>query len=60
MSAPFSWEEVERGEVGPKSFTLRMMAQRVSEVGDLWAEMLRRKRSLRRPIELLRKLRESA
>lgn len=60
VSAPCSWEEVERGEVGPKSFTLRMMAQRVSEVGDLWAEMLRRKRSLRRPIELLRKLRESA
>ena len=60
VSAPCSWEEVERGEVGPKSFTLRTMAQRVSEVGDLWAEMLRRKRSLRRPIELLRKLRESA
>ena len=60
VSAPCSWEEVERGEVGPKSFTLRMMAERVSEVGDLWAEMLRRKRSLRRPIELLRKLRESA
>jgi bifunctional non-homologous end joining protein LigD len=60
VSAPCSWEEVERGDVGPRSFTLRMMAQRVSEVGDLWAGMLRRKRSLRRPIQLLRKLRESA
>jgi bifunctional non-homologous end joining protein LigD len=60
VSAPCSWEEVERGEAGPKSFTLRSMAQRVSEVGDLWADMLRRKRSLRRPIELLRKLKESA
>lgn len=60
VSAPCSWEELERGEVGPKSFTLRMMAQRVSKVGDLWAGMLRRKRSLRRPIEKLKKLRESA
>ena len=59
VSAPCSWEEVERGEVGPKSFTLRTMPQRVSERGDLWAAMLRRKRSLRQPIEKLRKLQES-
>jgi bifunctional non-homologous end joining protein LigD len=53
VSAPCSWEELERREVGPRSFTLRNMAERVSKVGDLWADMLRRKRSLRRPIERL-------
>ena len=53
VSAPCSWEELERREVGPRSFTLRNMAERVSKVGDLWADMLRRKRSLRRPNERL-------
>jgi bifunctional non-homologous end joining protein LigD len=53
VSAPCTWEEVERGEVHPKSFTLRGMGQRIAEVGDLWAGMLRRKRSLR---QALRKL----
>lgn len=59
VSAPCSWEELESGEVGPRSLTLRSMAQRVSEVGDLWAGMLRRRRSLKRPLELLRKLVQS-
>ncbi|HKR15298.1 MAG TPA: non-homologous end-joining DNA ligase [Pyrinomonadaceae bacterium] len=59
VSAPCSWEELESGAVGPQSLTLRTMAQRVSAVGDLWADMLRRRRSLKRPIELLRKLAQS-
>jgi bifunctional non-homologous end joining protein LigD len=50
VSAPCTWEEVEHGEVHPKSFTLRTMARRVSEAGDLWSELLRRKRSLREPL----------
>ena len=54
VSAPCTWEEVERGEVQPKSFTLRMMAKRVAEVGDLWADMLKKKRSLNRAIEQLK------
>jgi bifunctional non-homologous end joining protein LigD len=53
VSAPCTWEEVERGEIGPKSFTLRKMAQRVANVGDLWADMLKTKRSLRKPMERL-------
>ena len=53
VSAPCTWEEVEHGAVHPKSFTLRMMVQRVAEVGDLWSEMLRKKRSLRQPLERL-------
>src|SRR5688572_4187054 len=59
VSAPCSWEEVERREVGPKSFTLRAMAQRIAATGDLWADMLSRKRSLRQPTERLKKLQAS-
>lgn len=39
VSAPCSWEEVADGRAGPRSFTLRTMAQRVAEVGDLWADL---------------------
>jgi bifunctional non-homologous end joining protein LigD len=56
VSAPCTWEELERGDVGPGTFTLRGMAQRVAEVGDLWSDMLKKKRSLKRPIERLKKL----
>ena len=56
VSAPCTWEELERGEVGPQTFTLRTMAQRIANVGDLWADLLRKKRSLRQPIEPLKKL----
>lgn len=56
VSAPCTWEEVERCEVGPRSFTLRTMAQRIADVGDLWSAMVTSKRSLRRAIERLRQL----
>jgi bifunctional non-homologous end joining protein LigD len=39
VSAPCTWEELERGEVGPQTFTLRTMAARVAGVGDLWSEI---------------------
>ena len=57
VSAPCTWEEVERGEVQPGTFTLKNMPSRVDQVGDLWADMRRRARSLKRPIEKLQKLR---
>ena len=41
VSAPCTWEEIESGAVGPRSFTLRNMADRVSTVGDLWPTMPR-------------------
>ena len=47
VSAPCTWEEVERGDVGPKTFTLRTMAQRIAATGDLWADMLKKKQSLK-------------
>jgi bifunctional non-homologous end joining protein LigD len=42
VSAPCTWEEVERGEVGPRTFTLRTMAARVAAAGDPWSDMRRR------------------
>ena len=56
VSAPCTWDEVERGEVSPGTFTLRNMSERMAKVGDLWADMRRRGRSLKRPIEKLRRL----
>ena len=55
VSAPCTWEEIERGTVGPQTFTLRTMAARLAEVGDLWSDMRKRGRSLKRPIALLRR-----
>ena len=54
VSAPCTWIEIERGEVEPRTFTLRNMADRLADVGDLWADMRRRKRSLTRPAQRLR------
>jgi bifunctional non-homologous end joining protein LigD len=39
VSAPCTWEEIERGLVGPTTFTLRTMGRRIAEVGDLWGGM---------------------
>jgi len=39
VSAPCTWEEVERGAVTPRSFTLRTMAARIAKAGDLWKGM---------------------
>src|SRR5439155_20649719 len=55
VSAPCTWEDIEKGTVGPRTFTLRSMAARVAAVGDLWSDMPRRKRSLKRPVELIRR-----
>ncbi len=58
VSAPCSWDEIERGVVGPQTFTIRTMAARIAEVGELWSDMRRRKRSLRGPMEKVGKLRK--
>jgi bifunctional non-homologous end joining protein LigD len=46
VSAPCTWEELEQRRVGPQSFTLRAMARRIAEVGDLWATIERQRQSL--------------
>jgi len=56
VSAPCTWEEIERGDVGPRTFTLRTMTDRVAKAGDLWAHLHKHRSSLRQPIERLRKL----
>ena len=56
VSAPCTWPEVERGAVGPRTFTLRAMAARVHDVGDLWQGMEKRRRSLRAPLAALERL----
>jgi bifunctional non-homologous end joining protein LigD len=53
VSAPCTWEEVEAGAVGPRTFTLRLMPARLREVGDLWADMPRHARSLKMAIGAL-------
>jgi bifunctional non-homologous end joining protein LigD len=40
VSAPCTWDEVERGLVGPRSFTLRNLSRRFAQVGDLWVDLL--------------------
>ena len=60
VSAPCTWEEIEKGEVGPKSFTLRTMTQRIAVAGDLWTDLLKRKASLKRALNRLGKSVKSA
>lgn len=54
VSAPCTWEELEGGHAAPQAFTLRTMAARIADLGDLWSALPAQ--SLRRPIEQLRKL----
>jgi bifunctional non-homologous end joining protein LigD len=51
ISAPCTWAEIESGDVGPRTFTLKTIADRVERVGDLWADMRKRRYSLRRKIK---------
>jgi len=39
VSAPCTWDEIERGDASPQAFTLRTMAGRVEQVGDVWADL---------------------
>jgi bifunctional non-homologous end joining protein LigD len=53
VSAPCSWEELENGEALPQSFTLRGMAARLAERGDLWAKLYAAGQSLHGPTQRL-------
>ncbi len=46
VSAPCTWEEVESGEAGPRTFTLRTMAERLDARGDLWGNIFQARTSL--------------
>jgi bifunctional non-homologous end joining protein LigD len=56
VSAPCTWEEIESGTVGPRTFTLPTMADRVAKVGDLWLDMRRHGKALRAATEKLRRI----
>jgi bifunctional non-homologous end joining protein LigD len=56
VSAPCTWQEIENSDVGPRTFSLRSMADRVSSVGDLWADVPKRGRSLKRAMATLQNL----
>jgi bifunctional non-homologous end joining protein LigD len=56
VSAPCTWEELESGDVGPRTLDLRNMPKRIDAVGDLWSDVRRRKRSLKGALEKLRRL----
>lgn len=56
VSAPCTWEEVASGEVGPRSFTLRNMGERVENAGDVWSGLLECKQSLTGAVEPLRRM----
>lgn len=57
VSAPCTWEEIGGGEAAPRTFTLRSMSDRIAAVGDLWKDLARHKRSLRRAIAQVRRMR---
>ena len=54
VSAPCTWDEVESGVATPQAFTLRTMAARIAEVGEVWEGMLVEKQSLRRAAEQMK------
>ena len=56
VSAPCTWQELERATVAPQSFALRTMAARIDDVGELWSGMDQRRCSLRAATEKLRGL----
>jgi len=46
VSAPCTWDEVESGEVEPRSLTLRTMAERLDAHGDLWSRLFQARTAL--------------
>jgi bifunctional non-homologous end joining protein LigD len=57
VSAPVTWEEVEKGTVGPRSVSVRTIAARIAEVGNPWAELPARKQSLKPAARKLARMR---
>ena len=56
VSAACTWDEIERGEVFPRTFALRTMADRVARVGDPWSDLSQRPCALRPALERLQDL----
>jgi bifunctional non-homologous end joining protein LigD len=56
VSAPCTWDEVISGDVGPGTLTLGNLPARVDKLGDLWADMRRKRRSLTAALAKLKSL----
>ena len=56
VSAPCTWDEIESGSAHPQSFTLRNLPERLATKGDVWADLHKRGRSLRRPMAKLQQI----
>lgn len=56
VSAPCTWEEIERGIAAPTTFTLKSIPRRVTDVGDPWSGLHRKGASLEHATERLRQL----
>jgi bifunctional non-homologous end joining protein LigD len=59
VSAPCTWTEIERGDVGPKTFRVRTMGERIASVGDVWADLIATRQSLGPAIDRVRALPEA-
>ena len=46
VSAPCMWEEIESGDVGPRTFTLRNLPARLDANGDLWGDIFQHRHAL--------------
>lgn len=56
VSAPCTWKEIDKGTVNPNTFTIRNLPARIKKIGDLWADLAATKRSLKRPMEKVKKM----
>jgi bifunctional non-homologous end joining protein LigD len=56
VSAPCTWQEIERAAVGPRTFTLRAMPDRIRDAGDPWNGIDGQRCSLRDPLAALERL----
>ena len=56
VSAPCTWQEIESAAVGPQTFSLATMSERLAEHGDLWQPMSHQRASLRAALPALEKM----
>jgi bifunctional non-homologous end joining protein LigD len=56
ISAPCTWEEVEKDRVAPRTFTIRNIAERVAKAGDLWSKLHKAPHSLGPSLKKVRAL----
>lgn len=56
VATPITWDEVESEDIESQTFTIKNIRQRLGEVGDIWSDRYRHRRSLDVLIEKIDKL----